>query len=233
METLKLKKVFIVLHSVNKLTFSQLKERILKEADRLFCQFGIKSITMEELAKELGISKKTIYLNFENKDDLVMQWAMINLKVLEVQWEECTASSKNAIDEVFIFLSKHMDVMIKMNPLIIHDLVKYHPDAISFLRGYRARTERERVQALIKRGMNEGLFRPDLDWEMLSRYQLLMKDQCMNQENFPPAEFNVFKVIKEVTINFLTGMSTLKGYELIEQYRLESALKLPQANLVE
>jgi len=196
-----------------------LKERILSEADRLFCQFGIKSVTMEDLAKALGISKKTIYQYFENKDDLVMQWAVLSMNGLEYQWADCASNAKNAIHEVFIFLNKHIDAMIKMNPLIIHDLIKYHPVCVGFLREHRTNTERERFQALIARGIDEGLFRKDLDWEVLIRFQLLVKDQCLNQDNFPPAEFNVFKVIKEVTLNFLTGLTTLKGHELIDFYR--------------
>lgn len=174
---------------------------------------------MEDLAKGLGISKKTIYQYFENKDDLVMQWAMQNLQGLECQWAACAVDGKNAIDEVFIFLNKHIDVMIKMNPLIVHDLIKYHSGCVGCLRDYRTNTERERFQALIKRGIGEGLFREDLDWQVLNRFQFLMKDQCLNHDNFPPSEFNAFKVIKEVMLNFLTGLSTLKGHELIDQYR--------------
>lgn len=196
-----------------------MKERILVEADRLFCQFGVKSITMEDLARNLGISKKTIYQHFENKDDLVMQWAVNGLRGLEGQWEECSMHAENAIDLVFKFLNSHIDVMIKMNPLIIHDLKKYHPASVSFLKEYKKHTERERVQGLIKQGMREGLFRADINWDVLARFQLLMKDQCMNQENFPASEFNVFEVVKEVTINFITGLTTLEGHKLIDQYR--------------
>lgn len=174
---------------------------------------------MEDLAKGLGISKKTIYQHFENKDDLVMQWSMDNLKGLVCQWEECALAGKNAIDEVFLFLSKHLDMMIKMNSLVLHDLVKYHPACVEVLREYRANTERERFKILIARGVAEGLFREDLDWQVLSRLQLLTKDVCMSQENFPANEFNIFKVIKEVTINFLTGLSTLKGHAVIDEYR--------------
>ncbi len=219
METLKMKKVSLVSFRIKLVKSGNVKERILAEADRLFCQFGIKSITMEDLAKNLGISKKTIYQHFENKDDLVLQWAVNGLKGLECQWEECSVGAENAIDLVFKFLNSHIEMMVKMNPLIIHDLKKYHPSSVSFLKEYKKHTERERVQELIKQGIREGLYRADLNWDVLARFQLLMKDQCMNQENFPASEFNVFAVVKEVTINFITGLTTLEGHKLVEHYR--------------
>ena len=181
---------------------------------------------MDDLSRNLGISKKTIYQFFENKDDLVMQWSINNLNDLKCQWETCSENAENAIDEVFIFLNKHMGTMIKMNPSVIHDLIKYHPACVNFLKEHRMKDEKIRAFDIIKRGINEGLFRSDLDCEIMSRYQTLMKDMCFNQESFPPAQFNVFYVMKELVINFLVGLSTLEGHKLIDKYRLEGQLEM-------
>jgi len=194
------------------------KERILTEADKLFSHYGIKSITMDELSRNLGISKKTFYQSFASKDELVKEWVQRNLERIDEEISASMLSALNAVEEVFIYIHKHKEQMLKLNPLIFHELVKYHPGSLALAKDHRCNEEKNWVVNLIKRGIREGLFRSDLDFEILGRYQIHMKDICMSPEVFPPSEFHVFRLMDEVMLNFLVGLTTVEGHRVVNEF---------------
>ncbi|MDQ2751975.1 MAG: TetR/AcrR family transcriptional regulator, partial [Bacteroidota bacterium] len=104
------------------------QERILEKAEELFKKYGVKSITMDEIATRLGISKKTIYQSFADKNELVLQ---IFTHHLCQNRDDCIAASEtgqNAIHEVFLSLETYYATMQNINPNVMYDLEKYHPD---------------------------------------------------------------------------------------------------------
>ena len=105
------------------------KERILEKATELFMQYGIRSITMDEIAAQLGISKKTIYQFFTDKDAMVE--AVVNEEMMrnEADCRDYNLQAENAVHEIFSAMDGMQEMLKTMNPQLLHDLEKHHPAA--------------------------------------------------------------------------------------------------------
>src|SRR6476469_3482036 len=102
------------------------EEHILTEAEKLFMKFGMRSVTMDDIAKHLGMSKKTIYANFKDKNELVISLIEKMRKTDECQIESCTQQADNSIEEVFLMMDFMKEMMSNINPIVFYDLEKYH-----------------------------------------------------------------------------------------------------------
>lgn len=197
----------------------ELRERILKEADGLFCKFGIKRITMDDIARELGISKKTIYQHFKDKNELVyiliQEMLEMNMKVMDTR----TANAANAIEEVFLVVTHLQEMLSKTNPMIFYDLHKYHPESWSLFKDFRFSYMKDCILKNIKWGIDEGYFRPEIKAEILALLRLEQVDMIFNQIVFPAGKFVMLEVMTEVTEHYLYGLCTLKGHKLINKYK--------------
>ena len=106
----------------------EVQERIMLKADELFRRYGIRSVTMDEIANQLGMSKKTIYQYYTDKDQLVDAVAEKEISFSQESCLKDMAASSNAIDEIFRVMA-FVEVMFRnMNPAMLYDLEKYHPD---------------------------------------------------------------------------------------------------------
>src|SRR5215467_6030978 len=115
----------------------EVKDRILQKATDLFMRYGIRSITMDEIASQLGISKKTIYQFFTDKDEIV---EAVTDRIIKQNEEECKlfkSNSENAIHEIFIAVDETEEMLKAMNPLIMYDLEKYHPKSFKKFKNYK------------------------------------------------------------------------------------------------
>jgi AcrR family transcriptional regulator len=195
------------------------KERILKGAEELFFKYGIKSVTMDDIAKHLAVSKKTIYQFFEDKNELVETLLSVKLKEDECEFQAIANNSENMIVEVFNMM-KHMGVVFaKINPSIFYDLQKYHPNAWKQFKVFKQETMAKMVEASIERGMKEGLVRNDINAKVISRLRIEQVELGFNSEIFPPDRFKMVDVQLAMIDHFLHGICTLKGHKLINKYK--------------
>src|SRR5664279_3582554 len=102
------------------------KERILEKATELFLRYGIRSITMDEIAAQLGISKKTIYQFFTDKDAMVEAVVEVEMKRNEENYRGFQSIAENAVHENFLAMDGLQEMLKGMNPQLIHDLEKHH-----------------------------------------------------------------------------------------------------------
>jgi AcrR family transcriptional regulator len=195
------------------------KDRIVQGAEELFFKYGIKSITMDDIAKHLAISKKTIYQYFSDKNELVETLMSVNLKKDECEFKQIQSDSENMVVEVFNMM-KHMGVMFsKVNPNIFYDLQKYHPNAWKLFKTFKQDTMAKMVESSLERGIKEGLVRPDLNAKILSRLRIEQVEMGFNSEVFPPDRFKLVEVQVAMIDHFLYGICTLKGHKLINKYK--------------
>jgi AcrR family transcriptional regulator len=195
------------------------KDRILAGAEELFFKYGIKSITMDDIAKHLAISKKTIYQFFSDKNELVEILMAVKLKEDEHEFKQIQLDSENMVVEVFNMM-KHMGVMFsKVNPNIFYDLQKYHPNAWKLFKNFKQDTMARMVESSIERGIKEGLVRPDLNARILSRLRIEEVEMGFNLEIFPADKFKIVDVQIAMIDHFLYGICTLKGHKLINKYK--------------
>jgi TetR/AcrR family transcriptional regulator, cholesterol catabolism regulator len=198
----------------------ELQERILLKGDELFRKFGIRSITMDDIAKQLGVSKKTIYQHFPDKDELVIAMTKLNISRHFNEVEKCCGpASINAIAEMFAVNNSVGDMIRSFNPIMFYDLQKYHPKAWLAFREFRNLYVRTKIVENMHRGIEEGLYRSDVDIEILSRMRLEQVDMTFNYDIYPPTEFQFHKVMEELTFHFLYGLVNQTGFELIMQYK--------------
>ena len=104
-------------------------ERIIQGGEELFLKAGIKSVTMDDIARHLGMSKKTIYQFFKDKNELVIALVKKKLKEDEDQMSDIISQSGNVIEEMINMMKCSEEIFSRINPIVIHDLQKYHPDA--------------------------------------------------------------------------------------------------------
>ncbi|MCW3086303.1 MAG: hypothetical protein JWP12_3669 [Bacteroidetes bacterium] len=219
METLEIKNVSIVLRR-NFLDYSmETKDRILKGAEELFFKYGIKSVTMDDIARHLAISKKTIYQYFEDKNEMVETLMTISLKKDECEFKQIQQESENVIVEVFNMM-KHMGMMFsKVNPNIFYDLQKYHPNAWKQFTAFKHDCMAKMVEDSIERGIKEGLVRTDLNGRVLARLRIEEVELGLNSQIFPPDQFKILDVQMAMIDHFLHGICTLKGHRMINKYK--------------
>ena len=162
METLVTFKVSIVLHSQNMAEIINNAERIKHKAKELFMQFGLKSVSMDDIANGLGISKKTIYLFYADKDALVDD---VIASLINHNQECCEIDKKtsdNAIHEIFLAMDFIMEIFRSMNPSLIFDMQKYYPAAFQKFSKHKNDYLYGVIKSNLERGISEELYRADL-----------------------------------------------------------------------
>lgn len=195
------------------------KERIIQEATHLFLRLGIRSVSMDELATQIGISKKTVYQHFEDKDQLVDLVLDEQIKIMQAEALHTVESSSNAIEEIF----NTMDMMVKhsrnMNPMVLFDLQKYHFGSFQKFAAHKNHFLFNIILNNLKKGVEEGLYRNDIHIEILAKFRLETLMIGFNMDAFPTDKFNVTEVSLVIIENFLYGLATEKGFNMIESYK--------------
>lgn len=197
----------------------ELKDHIISQADTLFCQYGIKSITMDDIAKHLGISKKTIYLHFKDKNALVVELMRIKMSNQVCEMDQCLADSADAVNEVFFAVTHMQQMLSKMNPALFYDLQKYHPEAWNYFVVFREKKLFGVIHNNLKRGVSEGFYRKEINKDILTWMRIGQIDTVFSQTTYPADQFNIAGLMTEITEHFLYGICTLKGHKLINKYK--------------
>jgi TetR/AcrR family transcriptional regulator, cholesterol catabolism regulator len=198
--------------------FSEQQHKWLKRTEELFMRYGIKSITMDDVARELGISKKTLYQFVENKDDLVM-------KVLERHIEEdrslCTAmfdKAANAIEEIAFVIETNTQQLRQMKANIVYDLQKYHRDAWEMMRNYQWGFMYDVVRNNLERGIAEGLYRNDFNVDIVTKIHIVTSFQLFDESIFPQDKYPLEVIFREFLMHYLYGILSEKGLSIVKTH---------------
>jgi AcrR family transcriptional regulator len=170
------------------------KERILKGAEELFFRYGLKSVTMDDIAKHLGISKKTIYQSFADKDEVVHRLMEEKLKEDELTVKHMSQSASTIVEEMFD-LMKHMSAMFgKINPNVFYEMQKYHPKAWNLLKTFKENCIQRTVEEALAKGIKDGLVRKDINVRIMVKLRMEEVEMGFNPLLFSPDKFNVLEV---------------------------------------
>ncbi|PWK79007.1 TetR family transcriptional regulator [Mucilaginibacter oryzae] len=197
-------------------------ERIIKGAEDLFLTSGIRSITMDDIARHLGMSKKTIYQFFRDKNELVVALTKKKLQEDEDQINEIEATSNNVIEEMINTTKCSEEIFSRINPVVIHDLQKYHPEAWTDFQNFKANFLIQKMEQLLTKGMAQGYIRKDIDVKIMARMRVNQVELGFNTSIFPLAEFSPWKVQVQFLDHFNYGICTLEGYKLLDEYKKEN-----------
>ncbi len=198
---------------------TQPQQRILQAAFNMFCQRGIRGVSMDDIAQYLAMSKKTLYKWFKNKDQVVFDSTETYITTIQTECEAFANQTTNAIDELFHLMALTKQVLSVIHPSVFNDLQKYHPESWELWMRHKNSFMLETVKRNIERGMQEGLFRNDLDVDVMARMRLAMIDLPFNADIFPPNHYSISQVQLAVLEHYMLGMATLKGHKLINMYK--------------
>jgi len=194
-------------------------DRIIAGGEELFLSAGIKIVTMDDIAKHLGMSKKTIYQFFKDKNELVMALVKKKLQDDEDQMCDIINQSGNVIEKMINMMKCSEEIFSRINPIVIHDLQKYHPDAWKQFQNFKSGVLMRTLEDLLSEGVKQGYIRPDIDVKIIARMRVTQVELGFNTTIFPVAEFNTWKVQQQFMEHFNYGICTLKGYKLLNEYK--------------
>ena len=198
------------------------KEKIQKGAEELFMRYGVRSISMDDIARHLSVSKKTLYQHFTDKEDIVTVTCKSHLDRNAEEFKSIRKNARNAIEELFqlsVCLKRNMQ---DMNPSLLFDLQKYHPKAWSVWVNHKNKFIRESVVRNLRQGIEEGYFRQEIDPEVIAAVRLEMVQLAFNEEVFPRERFRLPEVQMQIFDHFVFGLLTDKGRKLYLKYKQEN-----------
>ena len=209
-----------------------IKSRIQGASHELFLRLGIRSVSMDDIASELGMSKKTIYQYFSDKDELVD--AVLNMEIKRGQQDcgDCFKESKDAIHEIFLTMENIVEQFRNMNPMVLNDLEKFHFQSYRKFLKHKNEFLLEVIRKNLERGIEEELFRPEINVDVLSKFRLESMMIAFNIQVFPPRKYNLADVTLEIIEHYLYGLATLKGHKLILKYKQEKKSQEHEKKLV-
>jgi TetR/AcrR family transcriptional regulator, cholesterol catabolism regulator len=194
------------------------KERILVKAEELFMQFGIRSVSMDDIANNLGMSKKTLYQYFADKDELVEAVVDGHINIVQGDCIHCRENASDAIHEIFLTMEHIQQELNNMNPMLLYDLEKFHFKAYQRFREYKDKFLLQIIRNNIEWGIKDELYRPDLNIDVLSKYRIESIMIPFNVAVFPPTKYNLARTSAIMIENFIYGLATIKGHKLIQKY---------------
>jgi TetR/AcrR family transcriptional regulator, cholesterol catabolism regulator len=194
------------------------QEKILRTALQMFFKYGIRNVTMDAIARELGMSKKTIYQFCREKDELVYLLCDMELKEQEKSFDEFGKVAKDPVHEIMMISARLRQMFQNINPVFFIDLKKYYPEAYFRYSKFKEECAMRNLRSNIKRGIKLGIYRSDLDPEFTARYRMSQLDMMMFGDYFSYEKMS-FATIHQSTLElFMYGICSIKGHKLINHY---------------
>jgi AcrR family transcriptional regulator len=194
------------------------KDKILNGTEELFMRYGVRSISMDDIARHLSVSKKTLYQHFADKDDLVEN---VTRQMLEQNFKECERIRKgagNPIEElatISLWMKKSME---EINPTMLFDLQKFHTKAWNIWLEFKNKFIHEEVIRNLTTGIDLGFIRP-VNKEIMGILRVEFVQMGFNQDIFPREKFNLAEVQSQIFDHFVFGLVTEKGRKLYLKYK--------------
>lgn len=191
------------------------KDFLLTEIEGLFFRYGIRGITMDDISKELGKSKKTLYKYFDSKETLIRELLILRLGSDAQKIQAVIDGPLNAIDKMFSISKEVTSRMKHMNPSLMSDLKKYYRETWELIEKYKNEFIFNMVLDNITQGINEGIYRDDLDRSLVAKFYIghieaLLFEDSVNKEMIDFVHFHI-----EMLLYHLRGVCNEKGLTIL------------------
>jgi AcrR family transcriptional regulator len=192
----------------------ELKKRIVLAAMKAFTTNGIKGVTMDDVASDLGISKRTLYETFKDKEELLIECVKLQEEEKETFGAKAIAESSNVLEVILKFYKLSIDIYQKINIRFFEDIRKY-PKVNELIRQSREKNQCS-VLAFFKSGVEQGIFRDDVNFEIVN---ILLREQMdfLHSAEIVRA-YSFFEVYESIVFIFLRGISTEKGQKILDEF---------------
>jgi TetR/AcrR family transcriptional regulator, cholesterol catabolism regulator len=201
------------------------KERILQKSHELFNKYGIRSVSMDDIAAQLGMSKKTLYQYFADKEEMVDACFS---GVMNQSRHQCLADQKqaeNPIHEFFLAFDMTKEMFAEMNPSVLYDLQKYHPAAFKKFQEFKYNFLYNVISSNLQRGIKDELYRAEIDVDVIARLRIESVMLPFNADVFPTNRTHLIHIEQQLFEHFLFGIVTTKGQKLIQKYKNQRTKK--------
>ena len=202
-----------------------MKEKILETAAEMFLNLGFKSVTMDDIAQELGISKKTVYTHYQNKTTLVEASCFHLFEVISAGIQKICNKQLNSIQELFeikLFVSKNLNDE-KSSPQF--QLQKFFPDIHQKMRKKNFEVMKNSVFQNLERGMKEGLYRTDIHTEFITRIYFAGLFSIKDEDIIPSMLYNKSTAMNLFLDYHVRAIATPKGIEVLEHIKKEKIVQ--------
>lgn len=203
---------------------TQEKELLLISISELFMKFGIKSLTMDDISRNLGISKKTLYQITTDKKDLVKQCIDLMINMENKMLCEYQKINGNAIDEMLL-INVHIGMKFqKIQPAVLFDLQKYFPEAWKEIENHKYCTILEVVKDNIEKGKSEGLYRETINAEIVAKIYIGLVDKMFEPDFFLLAKKSIEELYIEIAGYHIRGIASDKGLKYLQKKLIDEKL---------
>ena len=189
------------------------KSKILEHSAKLFLKYGIKTITMDDIANDLGISKRTLYDNFESKESIIGQIVNFHIENEKKAFEQILNSSKNAIDMMIKLSNFIFHMYSKLHPSVMTDLKKSYSGIWECIEGFHSESIREIIEINLRQGIKELVYRPEIDPVVLSLLYVKQLQLFSDEENIHLEKKSKSEVIQQFFEYNMYGIMSAKGIE--------------------
>ncbi|HOT13883.1 MAG TPA: TetR/AcrR family transcriptional regulator [Bacteroidales bacterium] len=191
-------------------------KQIIEKVQALYFKYGIKSVTMDDVARELGMSKKTLYQHVSDKNDLVQKVVNYVMERDHDEFDEIFENHKNAIEELIEMTLYINKVMKNHNPSTIYDLKKYYPNLYKVMMEKRRDKMFQHTINNLKKGKEQGIYRTEIKEDIIAKYTTILTFQTFENDTLDMNEFTSPDFFNEVFSYHIRGIANAKGLEILE-----------------
>lgn len=195
-------------------------QKIIDISADLFLKYGVKSISMDDISKAVGVSKKTIYENVANKAELISAVVTDFILKEKIEIDKIVNDSKDAIDEMFKIANHVLYFLRNIKPSLTYDLQKYYRASWQIIEQIHFGFIRSVIKTNIQRGIKEKVYRDSLNDEIISRLYLSSAKMMTQEDFFPLKEFNKAELYAEFISYHMFGILNEKGLKKYKNYKL-------------
>ncbi len=193
------------------------EQEIIFDALMMFSKYGVRSVTMDDIARELGISKKTLYVHFENKADLVHKAVWTVHETIKEQMVKIHAETDNPIDELLEIDKVVSQIMENHSPSMRFQLQKYYPETFAALYEGRHELVHKMISENMEKGKERGLYRPDADTGVVSYLYCSKMETLHNEEEKLLEKHSIGYVMRQSLEYHIRGIATEKGVKYLQE----------------
>lgn len=195
----------------------EIKDRIATQAGELFMQHGVKSISMDEIASKLGMSKRTIYQHFADKEEIVVYFLDYSKEQQQANVKELLDTLPTIIDVFLKIIEMHRNMESFYCIKFQEDIEKYFPKAQQkMMEQHQSGTLMSKEY--LRRGIEQGVIRPDLNLEVIAFLLQDTRNTYIHAVRMSYRPFSIWELFFTMMINFVRGISTEKGIKIIDEY---------------
>lgn len=192
--------------------------RILAAAGALFMRYGFRSVSMSDIARELGMSKKTLYLHITNKDELILIFTRQFLALEREQARSITASAANALDAIIKITLSAQRKIVDISPQVVRELSRYQPKAWQLVDEFRREFILTEVRQNLEQGKAEGIYRADLNAEIICQIYIHSLPIFSDPADYGLHQYSPLELHVEYIKYHIHGILSEQGRALLQNY---------------